>query len=165
MLISAVCLHSTMNMDGFWRVATIVGTLVAVGFGAWLTERWQRKKWILDNKVAEYRGILDALNSYRFALTEYYSLYKIALVAVPAQKKYDDDVALARAVDRVNNSFADRIFTRKLVSQSGARADWSTLADKLRSNKSGLDELLKIIDSIHDKLVKASQTDLKLYDT
>ena len=148
-----------------YAVWAAVGPLVGVIIGGWLAARWQRKRWILDNKASEYRSILDALNSYRFALTEYYALYKIALVAVPAQKKYDDDVAFAKALDKVNNAFADRIFTRKPVSQSGARADWSTLADKLRSNKSDLDELLKMIDSIHGKLVKASQTDLNLNDT
>lgn len=157
------CMHP-ITSDDFWRVATIVGTLAGVGFGAWLTARWQRKKWILDNRVAEYRGILDALNSYRFALTEYYSLYKIALVAVPAQKKYDDQIALARTQSAVSNAFADRIFIRGAVKRSGARKEWGELAAKLLADKSPIEELLKIIDSIHSKLVKAFQDDLNLND-
>jgi hypothetical protein len=124
---------------------------------------WQRQKWILDNKLAEHRGILDALNSYRFVLTEYYALYKVAMVAVPAQKQYDDQIALAKAQGAVNNAFADRIFTRLAVKQSGARDDWRALAEKLRADKSDLNELLKLVDSIHGKLVKAWQADLKLH--
>ena len=61
----------------FYQVWAVVGPLVGVVIGAWLTARWQRKKRILDNKTSEYRGILDALNSYRFVLTEYYALYKV----------------------------------------------------------------------------------------
>jgi hypothetical protein len=152
-----------MNMDGFWRVATIVGTLVAVGFGAWLTERWQRKKWILDNKVAEYRGILDSLNAYRFALVEYFALYKSGGAVPFGQRRYDDDIAFAKAQSAVNNSFADRIFTRIAVKASGARNDWSALATRMLATPAPTsDECTKIIDCIHSKLVKASQDDLKL---
>jgi len=147
----------------FYQVWAVVGPLVGVVIGAWLTARWQRKKWILDNKTSEYRGILDALNSYRFVLTEYYALYKVAMVAVPAQKMYDDQIALAKAQGAVNNAFADRIFTGLAVKQSGARDEWRSLALKLKAGTSGLDELLKSVDSTHGKLVKASQADLKLH--
>jgi hypothetical protein len=51
------------TVDDFYRVWAVAGPLAGVGLGAWLTARWQRKKWILDNKLAEYRGILDALSS------------------------------------------------------------------------------------------------------
>jgi hypothetical protein len=139
-----------------------VGPLVGVIIGAWLAARWQTKKWILDNKVAEYRSILDALNDYRFVLTEYYALYKFAMVAVPAQKKYDDDIAFAKAQSAVSNAFADRIFIRAGVERSGARNEWRALAAKLLADKSTSDELLKMIDVVHAKLVKASQDDLKL---
>jgi hypothetical protein len=148
----------------FYQIWAVLGPLVGVCLGAWLTARWQRKKWILDNKLAEYRGILDSLSSYRFALTEYYALYKFAMVAVSAQKKYDDDIAFAKARSAVNNAFDDRVFTRLAVEQSGARKEWSELAAKMLADKSTSDELLKIIDSIHDKLVKAFQDDLKLQD-
>ena len=113
--------------------------------------------------TAEYRGILDALNSYRFVLTQYYSLYKFAMVAVPAQKKYDDDIALAKAQEAVNNAFADRIFIHGAVKRSGARKEWGDLASKLLADKSTIDDLLKMVDSVHSKLVKASQADLRVH--
>jgi hypothetical protein len=155
----------TMAADEFYRVWAVVGPLAGVGFGAWLTARWQRKKWILDNKLAEYRGILDALSSFRFALTEYYAKYKFAMVKVTEEKKYEDDIAFAKAQSAVNNAFADRIFTHGSVKRSGARTEWAELAAKMRADKSTSDELLKIIDSIHSKLVRASKDDLKLSDT
>jgi hypothetical protein len=85
----------------FYPMWAVVGPLVGVVIGAWLTARWQRKKWILDNKTSEYRSILDALNSYRFVLTEYYALYKVAMVAVPAQKMYEGEAsALLHLLDK-----------------------------------------------------------------
>jgi hypothetical protein len=152
-----------ITVANIYAVWAAVGPLVGVALGAWLSSRWQRKKWILDNKTAEYRGILDALNSYRSALIEYCALYKIGLVAVPAQKMHDDLVALAKALDAVTNAFADRIFTRQAIAESGARNDWSAFGEKLHSDKSDLDELVKLVNNIHGKLVKASQDDLKLH--
>jgi hypothetical protein len=152
-----------LTTDDFYHVWAAVGPLVGVIIGGWLSARWQRRKWILDNKTTEYRGILDALNSYRFVFVEYCALYKIASVAVSAQKKYDDDIALARAQDAVTNAFADRIFTRTPVAQSGVRNEWSSFADKLLSAKPpDLGECLKMLDGMHDKLVKVSELDLKL---
>src|SRR5271154_409055 len=132
-VVYAILRYAAAHISNVWAV---VGPLAGVGYGAWLTARWQRKKWILDNKASEYRGILDALNSYRFALSEYYALYKFALVAVPAQKKYDDDIALAKTQSAVTNAFADRIFIRIAVERSGARKEWRELAAKMLADKS-----------------------------
>jgi hypothetical protein len=153
-----------ITMDGFYRLWAVLGPLAGVCLGAWLTARWQRKKWILDNKASEYRGILDALNSYRFALVEYYSLYKIALIAMPAQKKYEDQITFAKAGEAVTNALADRIFTYPAVEATSARKDWSAIADELRAEKSDLNKLLKMVDGLHDKLVKTSRDDLKIAD-
>jgi SLT domain-containing protein len=150
--------------EHFYQIWAVVGPLAGVALGAWQAARWQRKKWILDNKASEYRGILDALNSYRFALVEYYSLYKIALIAMPAQKKYDDQITFAKAGESVTNALADRIFTYPAIEATGARKDWSAIADELRAEKSDLNKLLKMVDGLHDKLVKASRNDLKITD-
>lgn len=160
-VVYAILRYAAAHISNLWAV---VGPLAGVGYGAWLTARWQRKKWILDNKVSEYRGILDAINSYRFALTEYYALYEFAKVAVPARKKYDDDIALAKTQSAVTNAFADRIFIRTAVKRCGARKEWSELAARQLAGKSTSEELLKIIDGIHNKLVKAFLDDLKLDD-
>ncbi len=139
----------------------VVGPLVGVLLGAWLTARWQRNKWILDNKTAEYRGILDVLNSYRFTLGEYYALYKVAMVAVAVQKKYDD-IALAKSMGAVSNAFADRIFTYLAVQKSGARNDWTVLAGMIKADKSTVDDLFKVIDRIHNTLVRVARDDLHI---
>ena len=148
-----------------YPVWAAVGPLVGVAVGAWLSARWQRQKWILDNKTEEFRSLFDALSSYRSVLIEYHTLYKSVMVAVSAQKKYDDDVAFARATDLVTNTFADRIFTRQSILNSGARDDWSSYGKKqLSQQPPDMDECLKILDAIHRKLVKASQDDLGLSD-
>ena len=148
-------------MDGFIKVAAIVGPLVGVVIGALLTQHWQRKKWILDNKAAEYRGIFDALNALRFEVTTYYAKYKFAQVVVPAQKQYDDKIAFAKAVAATSNAFADRIFTRLAVEKCAARRGWNELAGKL-GKEAPFEELDKMMDDIHGKLVRAVTEDLKI---
>jgi hypothetical protein len=148
----------------FYQVWAAIGPLVGVILGAWLTARWQRKKWILDNKTAEYRGILDALNSYRFMLIDYHAHYYPGATGFLMKDKHDAQIALARANDAVTNGFADRIFTRMAVDQSGAREDWSTCAKMFSAGPIDINPTLKVLDGTHDKLVKASQADLKLQD-
>jgi hypothetical protein len=142
-----------------------VGPLVGVIIGAWLAARWQRKKWILENKASEYRGILDALNSYRLLLAEYHASYRGSISGVDVTERRDAQLALGRAQDAVSNAFADRIFTRLAVSQSDAGRDWSThAAQKLPDKMANFWVEPKLLDSVHDKLVEASQDDLKLHD-
>jgi hypothetical protein len=71
-----------ITADNFYRVWAVVGPLVGVALGAWLTAWWQRRKWIIDNKVTEYRGLLDALNSYWWQLVNFHALYGGVLVPV-----------------------------------------------------------------------------------
>jgi hypothetical protein len=140
-----------------------LGPLLGVVVGAWLTARWQRKKWIFDNKAAEYRALFDALSSYRFILTEHYGLYEFGGVVVSAQKKYDDEIALAKSQEDLTNAFGDRIFTRQAIKMSGAIGGWTAYAERqLSKNPPSLDERLKLLDAIHRKIVQASQEDLKL---
>jgi hypothetical protein len=98
-----------ITADGFYRVWAVVGPLatglVGVVLGAWLTACWQRKKWILDNKTTEYRGILDALNSYRWQLVNYNVLYGPPAMGVSVKDRHDAQVALAQAFDAVSNAF------------------------------------------------------------
>src|SRR5713226_10620517 len=91
------------NIYAVWAA---VGPLVGVIIGAWLSARWQRTKWILDNKTTEYRGILDALNSYRWWLVNFHALCGGVLVADSAKVKYDDRIMFAQAQDALTNAFA-----------------------------------------------------------
>lgn len=127
--------QNTTHAAYVYQVWAAVGPLVGVVVGAWLAARWQRRRWILDNKTAEYRGLFDALSTYRFTLTQYHADYEYAMVAVSAQKQYDDDVALAKAMAAATNAFADRIFTRQSILKSGARGDWSDYTRKQVSEK------------------------------
>jgi hypothetical protein len=145
-----------------YHVWAALGPLVGVGFGAWLAAHWQRRKWLLDNKTAEYRAIFDALGTYRFELTEYHALYKFATVAVSAQKKYEDQIRLAKAMEAVTNAFADRIFTRQAIVASGARDAWGSYAGRVKSGDPDIQECTKLLNAVHGKLIKASQDDLKL---
>jgi len=50
-------------MQIFLSVWAIVGPLIGVALGSWLTTRNQRKHWIADNKKDEYRELLRVLNA------------------------------------------------------------------------------------------------------
>jgi hypothetical protein len=150
----------------FGSVLTAVLSLVGVIIGASLSAFWQRRNWILDHKSAEYRGILDALSSYRRLLTEYHASYRGSIPGVDEKERADAQMTLARAKDAVANAFADRIFTRGAVMRSDARTDWAAHSDqKLSDIMPNFWERIKILDAVHDKLVKASQDDLKLHDS
>jgi hypothetical protein len=149
-----------LTADIFYRMWAVVGPLVGVGLGAWLTARWQRKKWILDNKVAEYRSILDALNSYRRKLATFNALYGPGSDGVLIKERHEAQMDMFQALDAVNNAFADRIFIRQTVEKSGARNDWDKFNGMLSSKP--VHELLKQLESLHDELLKASLDDLNL---
>ena len=40
---------------------TLIGSLVGLGFGAFLTRSWDRKKWMKDNRKEECRELLSAV--------------------------------------------------------------------------------------------------------
>jgi hypothetical protein len=144
-------------------VLTAVLSLVGVIIGALLAGFWQRRNWILDHKAAEYRGILDALSSYRHLLAEYHEWYRGNKEGVKVEEKPDAQKALARAKDAVTDAFGDRIFTFKAAEHSDAAKDWTTHKEqKLRELMPDFWERAKILDSVHEKLVKESRDDLKL---
>jgi hypothetical protein len=47
--------------QGFLNVWAIVGPLVGIFLGSWLTTKNQRRHWLLDNKRSEYRELLTTI--------------------------------------------------------------------------------------------------------
>lgn len=149
-----------------YAVWAAVGPLVGLIIGGWLAARSQRRKWVLDNKVAEYRGILDALNDYRWRFIAHNALQSpaqqlsIRPPEVAANEKHEAEMALVKAQQLVTDSLSDRIFTLNSIAQSGAREDWKECTRLVHEINSV--QLFRMLGNVHDKLVKASQTDLKL---
>lgn len=109
-------LVSTTNL---LAILAVVGSLVGVGLGAWLTSRWQHKQWVLDNKKAEYRELLDMLNVYCFQLLKSIATY--APTEIPnlysAKQKDSDDRTLHETQVSLNNALTDRLFIRKALTE------------------------------------------------
>lgn len=109
-----------MSTANLLAILAVIGSLAGVGLGAWLTARRQHKQWVLDNKKAEYRELLDLLNVYRFQLLKNTATYSpIEMPAYDAKQKTSDDRVLHESQVSLNNALTDRIFIRKALIEGG----------------------------------------------
>ena len=53
---------SPSGITVFLTIWSVVAPLVGVFTGAYLTKRWQREHWLMDNKRDEYREVIKALS-------------------------------------------------------------------------------------------------------
>src|SRR5438067_2224291 len=105
-------------MEGtVYKIWAAIGPLIGVLVGAWLTARWQRKRWIQDNKKAEYREVLDTLQKYRWHLLNHLAVVGGPLVAEDARTHEERRAAFADAEVSVSNCLADRLFIRESLAR------------------------------------------------
>jgi len=151
-------------MEGtVYKIWAAIGPLIGVLVGAWLTARWQRKRWIQDNKRAEYREVLDALQKYRWHLLNHLAVVGGPLVAEDARTHEERRAALADAEVSVSNCLADRLFIRESLARTKVRED-------LRKFQAGLDKIdessvtrsIEVLTEFHERILKAADEDLGL---
>jgi hypothetical protein len=118
-----------MSTANLLAILAVVGSLAGVALGAWLTSRRQHKQWILDNKKLEYRELLDALQSYRWVVTQHRRVDGSGAIRldVTAESHY----ALADALNSVWNKVSDRLFVREALVNSGVHQDLQNLHKRL----------------------------------
>src|SRR5579862_1633005 len=83
-----------------WPVATL---LIGIFAGAYITNRNQRKQWLLDNKRSEYRKLMTTLSECATQLLRIYG----GLPVVMGEK---DQRLLASAITKSTNVIYSRLF-------------------------------------------------------
>jgi hypothetical protein len=62
-------------MPWWWPVLlnvwALLGPLLGIFIGAYLTRRWQRQQWIADNKKREFKDLLSAMTQVNTLLVKY----------------------------------------------------------------------------------------------
>lgn len=135
---------------------SIIGPLVGLLIGAWLSRSWQRKQWVLEGKKAEYRELISTLSqSYHCILKNWPALIApfgevICTLTDGAQQRetLEAEVAGQRVIE-------DRIFIDKAMRAENVREQWALLAAEK--------DLMRIYNywtSLHDVLVKMAHRDL-----
>src|SRR5580693_7186980 len=57
----------------FFAIWGVVGPIVGLGFGHYLSASSERRRWIADNEKEEYRKLLGALAKINVALLDFHS--------------------------------------------------------------------------------------------
>lgn len=143
----------------------IIGSLIGVVVGVWLTARWQRRQWIEDSKKAEYREVLDALNNFRWKVTHYQAFYRESPFADAKAEgqKFQRQEAIMEALSSAISALGDRFFIRKAVLDSGIVQEVQDFYHSLEgSNPPDYLEAAQALAEMHLKLVHTAWRDLRL---
>jgi hypothetical protein len=105
-----------------WPLITL---LIGVLTGAYITNRNQRKHWLLDNKRAEYRKLLTTLS---VCATQLLSAYASAPVVLGTT----DQRLLVKAVTNSTNVIYSRLFIADEIKHFNIMNRWQNAVDALR---------------------------------
>jgi len=151
---------------------TLLGVVVGAVMSPFLTARWQHNQWVLDNKKAEYRELLDLLETYSLRLLDYLGKYPDFGPISPATEA--DQVAARRQVFEIQNSLnlalADRLFTRKALAKRDVRRQFEELILGLDSGAllhaatvgEKLDKIRAPLGELHQAVLETAKHDLGL---
>jgi hypothetical protein len=97
------CVVQCEAQSSIWMqlLVSALPSLLALGvawFAFWLNSRWNRKQWVLDQKKAEWRGLLDKLNSVYFPM------------ALAKQMKKPLPLNGSQRLIELSQCFQDRVF-------------------------------------------------------
>ena len=140
-----------------------LGPLAGVLLGVWLTWHWQHKHWVLDNKRAEYRQLLDALEAYRDVLDDHAKKRPFA----PDDYKRDYEPVNEKQA-ALRTMLADRLFIGdrpEIVSTGKDFQDFlRKFAVELLPRNLSMSSTTKVFDALDDfekRLRRAARDDLK----
>jgi hypothetical protein len=152
----AIWLAIALHAGAIWAV---IGPFLGVLVGAWLTARWQRKQWILDNKKAEYRQLLDAVQAYRWHLLNRLAAIRGPLVAIDARTYNEEAAAREHSRATLNNCLADRLFIRERIARNKVKEE---LGNFLRTMHQVSEGTIHDLEKFHDRIVHVAEADLRL---
>ena len=162
-------MHSSLGTaiaDHFYRVWAVIGPLIGVLIGSLLASRWQRQQWIRDNKKVDYRGIFDALNSFRWQVSHFYAVYDQSPGADHAAegRKRERQEAISEALSSVIGVMGSSIFVREAILRSGIIPDFQAFYHHLLEDERPptLEQAVHSLTQYHLRLLQTAWHDLGL---
>jgi len=148
-----------MTAARLYAIWAAIGPLVGVVIGAWLAAHWQAKRWIQDNKTAEYRQLLDALQTYRWRLLNHLALVSAGPIYAVDPK---EQRALADAEVSLSNCLADRLFVRNQLSRSRVREEFREFQAASRGDRDSISDAIEVLSDFHERILEGAEKDLRL---
>ena len=150
MIMSVHTLETIGSLLG--KAWAVLGPLVGVVIGAWLSRSWQRKQWELDSKKAEYRELISTLSeNYHTILTNRaikFSQQASLVSGSEMRETMDAGVAGLRVIE-------DRIFIDIQMRKKSIYQMWSDLVGEM-----DVGELHNRWQAMHHVLIKMAHEDL-----
>lgn len=161
---------STARLYAIWAA---IGPLVGVIIGAWLAARWQQRRWMIDKKTEEYRGLLDSLCAARNQFVTYRAKYAPSRLTVPNPAEQANDLrALNDSVVRFGYALTDRLFVRNALKESGVLKQFDEFLRSQdsggydggfqASSREGIDKAAAELNDLHRAVVEIAESDLGL---
>jgi hypothetical protein len=135
-------------MQGVWAV---VGPLVGVWVGAYLTGRRQKQEWVADNKKEEYRELVKAITG---CLSAYVQVY-----AVQTLRSGDDE----RRILGVDANFVEVVRSRLFIGREVRALDVEGRFIKIKQTfreKHIVELFINDTDALLDKISAAASADI-----
>jgi hypothetical protein len=152
-----------MNLVAIYQLWAVIGPLVGVALGAWLTGRWQRKQWRLNNEMLEYRQLLDAFSTYRhLAIRRAYDQSGGGIIARTPQSAFAEADAVWKAEADVHTVIADRLFIRKAMVARNVLGMFERLAREIDGADTAVTLAQQKLGEFHDELLRLAEKGLGL---
>jgi len=107
---------------------TVIGPLIGVFVGSWLTTKGQHKHWLLDNKRAEYRKLLTTLSACGSYFVTLFGMEPVVLSPGEQRK-------LAKMADRSPNVIYNRLFIAGEMKRLNIMNRWVLMVTTFRNDR------------------------------
>ena len=131
------------------KVWAVVGPLVGVLIGGWISRATQRKHWVMDNKRAEYRKLLNTLSD---------SSSK-CLIAYGKHAEGRDLRLAHEAIRSCTDVIYNRLFIAANVQDLDVMTRWTNLVNALAKDRD-LTTFQTLLDKLMADIRQAAAVDL-----
>ena len=141
-----------VGLDAFWH--SVGQLLLGIFVGAFISQRWQRRQWLLDNKKTEYRELLSGI-----ATASYRNLKALPLrnehTGERRELSPDEQGELLEAQTEGQRLLSDRIFIASQIERENIIERWQLL-----TAEEDFSMFVAGMKSLHEKLLEIARKDL-----